>query len=57
MSSNCKPPRADEAGRRIDIEGIDAPPEAVARALLMPRTKPMVNAARKSIKDDEEIQS
>ena len=42
-----KPPRrADEHGNPIDIEGIDAPPEAVGRALMLPRTRRLVDQAR-----------
>lgn len=38
--------RADEEGRPIDIEGIDASPEAVGRAMMKPKTRRLVGRAR-----------
>ena len=38
--------RVDGQGNPIDIEGIDAPPEAVGRALMLPRTRRLADRAR-----------
>lgn len=40
------PLRADEEGSPIDIEGIDASPEAVGRAMMKPKTRRLVDRAR-----------
>ena len=42
-----KPPlRVDEDGHKIDIEGIDATPEAVGRAMMKPETRRLRDDAR-----------
>lgn len=46
------PLRADEEGRPIDIEGIDASPEAVGRAMMKPKTRRLVGRARRKQKVD-----
>lgn len=46
------PLRADEEGRPIDIEGIDASPEAVGRAMMKPATRRRVERARRKQKVD-----
>ena len=46
-----KPPlRVDEDGHKIDIDGIDATPEAVGRAMLKPETRRMLNKEKKKRK-------
>ena len=38
--------RTDEGGRPIDVEGINATPEAVGRAMLTPKAREMREKAR-----------
>ena len=40
----------DEEGHPIDIEGIDASPEAVGRAMMKPRTRRLVGQAGQGTK-------
>ena len=48
MAHKPKPPlRTDEDGHPIDIEGIDASPEAVGRAMLTPKAREMREKARR----------
>ena len=46
------PLRADEDGNPINIEGVDASPEAVGRAMMKPRTRRLVERARRKRKVD-----
>ena len=49
---NRKQTRVDEEGNPIDIEGINATPEALGRALMTPRTRKMVDrSVRRSSKN------